>query len=41
MHRARTIAAISKAAEHPPLVEISCVLELLDYVASVIVEVNH
>jgi len=33
MHRARTIAAISKAAEHLPLVEIALVLMHFDHVA--------
>jgi hypothetical protein len=31
MHRARTIAAISKAAEHLPLVELARVLVRLDH----------
>jgi hypothetical protein len=41
MHRARTIAAISKAAEHLPLVKIALVLVRLDHVASFIVNANH
>jgi hypothetical protein len=41
MHRARTIAAISKAAEHLPLPEIAAVLVRLDLVASLIVNADY
>jgi hypothetical protein len=41
MHRARTIAAISKAAEHLALFEIAFVLVRFDHVARCIVNANH
>jgi hypothetical protein len=41
MHRARTIAAINKAAEHLPLVEIALVFVRRDHVARLIVNANH
>jgi hypothetical protein len=41
MHRARTIAAISKAAEHLPIFEIVRVLVRFDHVASRVVNADH
>jgi hypothetical protein len=41
MHRARTIAAISKAAEHLPIFELARVLVRFDHVASFIVNADH
>jgi len=41
MHRARTIAAISKAAEHLPLFEVALVLVHLDHVATGIINPDH
>jgi len=40
MHRARTIAAISKAAEHLPLFEIASVLVHFNHIGSTIVNTN-
>jgi hypothetical protein len=41
MHRARTIAAISKAAEHLPFLEIALVLVRLDHVAGGVINADH
>jgi hypothetical protein len=41
MHRARTIAAISKAAEHLPIFELARVLVRFDHLTSLIVNANH